>query len=588
MAVIRIIKKFKLILSAHQKKRIIQLAFLMIIGGILETCSVSLVLPFMNAVMNPEKIMNQLYIKWICNLLNLHSSRAFLVTMAVLLAILYLLKNVFLLFEINVQYHFVYGNMFEMQKRLLSNFIRRPYEYFVKVSSGEIIRIVNTDTQYTFQMLSTLLGLFTELTVSGMIILAVFLITPFVTIVVALALLAMLLCINFVIKPFMRRAGLEYQSSAAGMNKWLLQSIQGIKELKVMTREDFFQRHYDTYGRKYVGALRKNQILSVVPKFFIEATSMGLMFLVIAALIYKGTDLETVIPVLSAVALAAIRLLPSVNRISTAMASVSYNEPILDKLIENLKVISGVENVSLSMDLNYKDFYLEKEKKLQFTEKLEFSHISYHYPDSELNVLQDASVTISQGESVGIVGSSGAGKTTMVDIILGLLRPQDGVVAVDGVDIRQDMSSWLHQVGYIPQMIFMLDDTIRANVAFGVSEDKQSDEEVWRALREASLDDFVKGLPEGLDTQIGERGMRLSGGQRQRIGIARALYLNPSILIFDEATSALDNETESAIMESINNLHGHKTLIIIAHRLSTIEGCDHIYRVENGTINIER
>ncbi len=588
MAVIRIIKKFKLILSAHQKKRIIQLAFLMIIGGILETCSVSLVLPFMNAVMNPEKIMNQLYIKWICNLLNLHSSRAFLVTMAVLLAILYLLKNVFLLFEINVQYHFVYGNMFEMQKRLLSNFIRRPYEYFVKVSSGEIIRIVNTDTQYTFQMLSTLLGLFTELTVSGMIILAVFLITPFVTIAVALALLAMLLCINFVIKPFMRRAGLEYQSSAAGMNKWLLQSIQGIKELKVMTREDFFQRHYDTYGRKYVGALRKNQILSVVPKFFIEATSMGLMFLVIAALIYKGTDLETVIPVLSAVALAAIRLLPSVNRISTAMASVSYNEPILDKLIENLKVISGVENVSLSMDLNYKDFYLEKEKKLQFTEKLEFSHISYHYPDSELNVLQDASVTISQGESVGIVGSSGAGKTTMVDIILGLLRPQDGVVAVDGVDIRQDMSSWLHQVGYIPQMIFMLDDTIRANVAFGVSEDKQSDEEVWRALREASLDDFVKGLPEGLDTQIGERGMRLSGGQRQRIGIARALYLNPSILIFDEATSALDNETESAIMESINNLHGHKTLIIIAHRLSTIKGCDHIYRVENGTINIER
>ena len=338
-------------------------------------------------------------------------------------------------------------------------------------------------------------------------------------------------------------------------------------------------------------------------------------------MIYKGADLNTVVPMLSAVAMAAVRLLPSVNRISGALASISYTEPMLDKLIENLKAISGSEEISLAAgDLKAKTEARTEEAEgsaisdgnanrpadtgaggtaetgadsvgtafPRLSRAITVEDVVYHYPKSDKNVLEHANLTITPGESVGIVGQSGAGKTTLVDIILGLLRPASGRVAIDGVDIRTDNQAWLAQIGYIPQMIFMLDGTIRDNVAFGEDAEDIDDADVWAALREASMEDFVKSLPDGLDTQLGERGVRISGGQRQRIGIARALYTNPSVLIFDEATSALDNETEAAIMDSINHLHGTKTMIIIAHRLTTIEGCDHVYRVEGGKIRQER
>ena len=226
--------------------------------------------------------------------------------------------------------------------------------------------------------------------------------------------------------------------------------------------------------------------------------------------------------------------------------------------------------------------------KITFNQQIELSNINYQYPTGKTDVLSDACLSIHKGESVGIVGASGSGKTTAVDVLLGLLRPQNGKVLVDGTDIQLDMDGWLKQIGYIPQSIFMLDGDIRENVVFGLPKREIDDVRVWEVLKEAAIDDFVRTLPEGLDTQLGERGVRLSGGQRQRIGIARALYSDPEVLFFDEATSALDNDTEAAIMDSINHLQGSKTMVIIAHRLSTIEGCDHIYRVENGKIEKER
>lgn len=582
MSIIKIIKKFKSILSSHQKFRIFQLAILMIIGGLLETCSVSLMLPFMDVVMNPDKVMAKWYVKKICVVLNLHSAKDFIVFLAVILAVLYIIKNGYLIFQYHIQSRFVYGNMFAMQRKLLESIIRRPYEYFLELNSGEIMRIVNTDTVNAFSLLMTLLSLFTELVVSLMLVASIFIMTPVLTVSIAVLLIVLVLIINFFIKPVLRKAGEDLQKSSAGMNKWLLQSVQGIKELKVMNREKFFENNYNVYGQSYIRSLRWNQTLSQLPRFLIEGISMAAMFIAVAVLIYNGTELETVIPVLTAVAMAAIRLLPSVNRISLALTQVTYNEPMLDKMVENLE---GMENDEKIVPGDY----VEAETSVGILKKqLEFENVSYHYPNAEEDVLTDSSMKIYKGESIGIVGVSGAGKTTAVDIILGLLQPQKGKVKIDGVDIRLDLRGWLRQVGYIPQMIFMLDDTIRANVVFGEPEDIVSEDDVWRSLKEAALDEFVRSLPDGLDTEIGERGMRLSGGQKQRIGIARALYRNPEILIFDEATSALDNDTESAIMESINNLQGKKTMIIIAHRLSTIESCAHVFRVENRAIVRER
>lgn len=581
MSFFRIFRKFNLILSKHQKNRIIQFTVLMIIGGLFETCSVSLILPFVDAMMDSEKAMEKWYAQLLCRLFNIKTPRAYLMFIAIALAVLYVMKNVYLMMEHNIQYRFVYGNMFALQEKLLDTFIHRPYEYFLHVSSGEIVRIISTDTRDAFNLLVLLLNLFTELVISFMLTTAIFVITPLITLCIAALLLVMIIFIFAILKPILHRMGVNSQKSAAGMNKWLLQSIQGIKELKVMQKEDFFRKSYNNYGKEYVRSLRWNQTLNTVPRFIIEGICMGAMFIVVAVLIGNGTEFQSIIPMLTAVAMAAIRLLPSVNRISVALNSISYGEPMLDKVIENMRVLeerTPQTNIRKSHDLHI--------PKLRHM--LAFEHVTYHYPNAEESVLSDASMMIRRGESVGIVGPSGAGKTTSVDIILGLLNPQGGQVLVDGVDIKNDLPAWLSQIGYIPQMIFMMDDTIRANVAFGKKESDIDDAEVWRALKDASLDEFVKTLPEGLNTQIGERGIRLSGGQRQRIGIARALYQNPEVLIFDEATSSLDSETEKAIMESIYGLHGAKTMIIIAHRLSTIEICDHVYRVENGTIIRER
>ena len=286
------------------------------------------------------------------------------------------------------------------------------------------------------------------------------------------------------------------------------------------------------------------------------------------------------LPQLSAFAMAAVRLMPSVNRMSASLNSMSYQEPALDKMLEHLAVAEKWKSQQKASDVASS----RMAGKITLDQSAELSDITYSYPNTATPVLLHANMEIPVGKSIGVVGASGSGKTTAVDILLGLLELQNGSVLSDGANIQADYKGWLGHIGYIPQMIYMLDDTIRANVAFGVPEKAIDEDQVWRALEEAQLKDFVQSLPNGLDTTIGERGVRLSGGQRQRIGIARALYPDPELLIFDEATSALDNETEAAIMESINALHGRKTMVIIAHRLTTIKECDMVYRVEDGKI----
>lgn len=589
MSVIRVLKKFRMILSRHQKLRIFELFVLMVIGGVLETLTVSLIVPFMQAVMEPDKVMQNKYVIIFCKIFDLHSARTFLVVLAIILACIYIFKNIFLLFEYNIQRRFVYNNMFSLQKQLLNRMVHRPYEYFLAADSGELVRSISSDAGNSFQLLTELLNMFTEVVVSLFLIIATFMMAPRITIIIAALLIALMMLITLVLKPRLRREGLRNQRSAADMNRWLLQSIQGIKEIKVTRKEGYFQENYDRAGKEYIRSVRRNSVFNCVPRFMIEAISMSAFLIVVALMIYNGEELSNIVPMLSAVAMAAVRLLPSVNRISQSFSAIAFFEPMLDKLIENLQIMKGNDPLSISQQniVNEPDEVNQKPFP-RLSKNLQVDHISYRYPDSEKFVLSDASLKIMPGESVGIVGASGAGKTTLVDIILGLLHPEAGRILVDDVDIRSDIRTWLSQVGYIPQMIFMLSGSIKENIAFGEKPDKVKDEDVWKALREASLEDFVRGLPDQLNTQVGDRGIRISGGQRQRIGIARALYANPEVLIFDEATSALDTETESAIMDSINHLHGRKTMIIIAHRLTTIEGCDHVYRVGDGKITRER
>ena len=296
--------------------------------------------------------------------------------------------------------------------------------------------------------------------------------------------------------------------------------------------------------------------------------------------ILMGTSVAELMKLVSAFALAAVRLMPSVNRVNTYIANISYHESALNYIYDNID-IEAVREQGRQDALKKQE---EVKESITLSKEIALSDITYAYPNTEKNIFDHADMMIPVGKSIGVVGSSGAGKTTVVDILLGLLDIQGGKITSDGTDIMKNYAGWLSRIGYIPQSIYMVDDTIRSNIAFGVKKEEIDEARVWEVLEEAQMKSFVENLPDGLDTEIGERGVRISGGQRQRLGIARALYHNPELLIFDEATSALDNDTETAIMEAIDKLHGQKTMVIIAHRLNTIEKCDVIYKVDGGKI----
>lgn len=580
MIIFRVLRKFKKILNANQKEGIIKLAFLMIIGGFLEMMSVSLMIPFINAVINPEEVMGKDYVRFIFDTFGIKSYNSFLILSSLVLGMAYIIKNVYLVLQTGIQNRFVTNNMFSFRVKLLRSYLDRPYEFFLEANSGEILRIITDDTAQIFNLLTSLLSFFSEMIVSVVLVVTIFIISPVMTVGMAVILFLMVFIIVVIIRPILTKAGKNYQISVSKMNQWLMQSIHGIKDIKIMCREEFFIDNFEKNGMTAAKSRYQNITLAAIPRFLIEAVSLGAFFLMVAIMIYRGFGFGSLIPILSAVAMAAIRLLPATNRISQSMAEIAYSEPMLDKALEN---IEGAINYTKLEKTKH------KEKKIgKFSQIIEMKNITYKYPSGDNYILEDANLEIKNGQSIGIVGKSGSGKTTTVDLLLGLLQPEKGAIIVDGLDVFEDIGGWIANISYIPQTIFMLDGSIRENVAFGVKNELIDDDKVKQSLEEASLKEFIQDLPRGIETQIGERGIRLSGGQRQRIGIARALYSDPSVLIFDEATSALDNDTENAIMESINHLQGKKTMIIIAHRLTTIEKCNCVYRVENKKIIKEK
>jgi ABC-type multidrug transport system fused ATPase/permease subunit len=343
-------------------------------------------------------------------------------------------------------------------------------------------------------------------------------------------------------------------------------------------REAFFADNYEESGKIGAGISKKYSVLNSTPRLLIETVFICSILGYIAVYVILGNEVSNLLSVLTVFGLAAIRLMPCVNRINTYITEVAYAQPSLDYVYENL----NMSEITLKGDKT-----VEADKpdvKIELRDKIVLDNIEYAYPNTDKKIFDSAHMEVPYGKSVGIMGPSGAGKSTIVDILLGLLKVQKGTITCDGMDVFDNYPAWLAQIGYIPQSIYLVDEPIRNNIAFGIADSEIDEDRIWQVLEEAQLKDFIKTLPEGLDTTIGDRGVRLSGGQRQRLGIARALYHNPEILVFDEATSALDNETEAAVMEAINSFHGKKTMVIIAHRLNTIEKCDIIYKVDEGKI----
>ncbi|MBF1030408.1 MAG: ABC transporter ATP-binding protein [Lachnospiraceae bacterium] len=556
---------------------------MILIGGVFETLGVSMLIPAVNAIMQPDLVREKIekfpaLSHFLTQDLQLNTDAKLLCALFGFLIGLYVVKNLYLLLLAYKQNRFIARARNDMISRVMREFLNRPYEEYLGADIPTVFRITDGDIPHTFSLVLALLQLMTECVVSLFLVIYLIRVNWQMTLLLMLVLALLTLWNARVLKKKLNAIGKRNQDIQSRIAKWRIQSIYGLKDVKVLNRQDFFIRNYYESGKVGAELATKYAVLNNLPHLVIETIFMATILGFMMALLTSGQNLSAFLPQLMAFGGAAIRVMPSANRINTYMTEIAYEQPSLDFVYENLTdaMKTNKKMAAERAKVAGGALHLEKEIRLE--------GITFRYPDGDRNIFTDASMVIPKGKSVGIKGASGAGKSTIVDILLGLLHVQKGEITCDGANIFSNYESWLSQIGYIPQSIYLIDESIRDNIAFGIDEREIDDVRIREVAAEAQLLEFIDSLPEGLDTKIGDRGVRLSGGQRQRIGIARALYHNPEILVFDEATSALDNETEAALMGAINSFHGRKTMIIIAHRLNTIENCDLIYEVKGEKI----
>lgn len=573
-----IFKKLNYILDKKQKINIVVLAVMIFIGGILETLSISAMLPVVWVIIDAESVQNNKYCQWIMQLLHIQNMQGFIIMLLVALMIMYVLKNAYLLLLTSEQNRFISVNRNKLISQVLREFLNRPYEFYLDADIPTVFRLTDSDIPNVFGILMAIISLASEVVVF-VLICGVLIVTDWKLVLVLIFISGIVTLVLFkVLKPKLNSLGMTNQAIQSRIAKWRIQAIYGIKDVKVLHRESFFADNYESNGKIGAKLNQKYAIINALPRILIETIFMVSILGYLVVCVALGDDMTQMLPTLTAFGLAAVRLLPCVNRINTYLTDISYFRPCLDYVYENMNINE------ISKKTNQTLLPVDETKTMQLRNKIELKDIVYAYPNTDTLIFNHADMEIPYGKSIGIMGPSGAGKSTIVDILLGLLKVHEGQILCDGDNVFDNYPAWLAQIGYIPQSIYLVDEPIRNNIAFGIADDEIDDNRIWQVLEEAQLKEFIQTLPEGLDTTIGDRGVRLSGGQRQRLGIARALYHNPEILVFDEATSALDNETEAAVMEAINSFHGKKTMVIIAHRLNTIEKCDMIYKVEGGKI----
>ena len=574
-----LLAKLGYIFDKKDKWKLTLLSAAIVVGSFLELAAVMVFVPFIEVLQEPGTIQSRWYLKEIYDLFGFHSTRSFMILIAVCIIGIYVIKNVYLILEKDYIFRFSYNTQMNLSTRLLAAYMKEPYTFHLNHNIAILQRSLHEDTSRFMQVILYTLELMAELAVSAVLVIYLLVVSKSITIIVLGFLAVFVGGFLLISRKYSRRLGFENQGYQGKIFQWMNQALGGIKEIKILEREAYFTDEFRKYWKKYARGLRIARTISILPKYTVEAVSMaGLLIAVIVKLLFGEADSVYFISQLAAFAVAAMRLMPSVGRINEHASNMLYALPSVELVYHDLVGIEGL-SAGNRQERN-RDWRLQREIQVQ--------GVSYHYPNTEELVLDDVSLAVKKGTTVAFIGSTGSGKTTMVDIILGLLTPVKGVVMADDINVHEQAQTFHAQVGYIPQTIYLSDDSIRNNIAFGVREEQIDEEAVREAVEKAQLREFIDSLPHGLDTIVGDRGVRLSGGQRQRIGIARALYHDPEILVLDEATSALDNETESAVMEAIEHLQGMKTMIIIAHRLTTIRNVDVIYEVSDGKVEMKR
>ena len=555
------------ILTQKERRNLIGIFFLMLFGTLLETFSLGLVVPVVGLLTKSEYLKSHPRID---ELLNYPSQTQFVVGAMLLLVLVYVVKSIFLIGSLWVQYGYSTAVTKRLGRTLFENYLKQPFTFHLQRNSATLIRNSQNSASVMSGTIDPILSIAADALVTTGIMMLLLVIEPKGTIITILVFALSSLALRRFSSRRIRIWG-EAQNFHKGMIiQHLQQGFGGVKDVKILGRENYFVNQYSDHLDGNANVLRRFSLAQAVPRFGLEILMMIGLASLVSTMVLSGEELTGILPVLGLFGAAAFRLLPAVNRSILSAQTINLNRPLVDSVAADL----GLSISTASTDNVHS----------HLTSSISVQDLSFSYEMTSSQALSGVSIGISRGEAVGLVGPSGSGKSTLVDILLGLLEPTSGRVLVDGNDIHDNLRGWQDQIGYVPQSIFLTDDTLRRNVAFGLPKDQIDDNAVKSAIRSAQLEDFVASLPDGLDTIVGERGVRLSGGQRQRIGIARALYNNPDVLVLDEATSSLDTETEHGVMQAVQALQGEKTVIIVAHRLSTVEYCDRLYRLENARI----
>ena len=576
-----ILKTFFDLLTPRERRNLYLLFCAVLVMAGLEVVSVGSIMPFLQVAADPASVHENAYLSWAYETVGFADTNSFLIALGLAALVALVVSNAFIVFTTWVLYRYVWGRNHSLSRRLLRSYLYRPYEYFLTRNSAELGKnILEEVKEVTSSMLMPALRGGAKGVVALFIIGFLFFVDPVVAGMVTGVLGLAYAGVYYAVRDQLDCTGAERVKANTKRYQFVSEAFGGIKEVKLRGKEETFLDQYNAPSRHYARVQAHYRVIKRAPRYILEAVAFGGIILIAVYLIAVQNNIRQVIPMLGLYAFAGYRLMPALQQVFKGLASARFNTAALEKIHEDLQKRAGTApHVSANGTPE------ATEAPLTLDDRLVLEDISFTYPGAEEPAIKDLSLEIPSHTTLGFVGKTGSGKTTTVDLILGLLHPQQGMISVDGTPLREGgtIRRWQQDIGYVPQQIYLADDTVARNIAFGVPEEDIDRDAVRDAARWAHIHDFITGeLPNRWQTVVGERGVKLSGGQRQRIGIARALYHRPSVLVFDEATSALDQATEASVMEAIYALEGYHTILVIAHRLSTVKRADNIVMLERG------